>query len=86
MFHLKALTHFLDARHERNSVRVHRRIVEMNTLKEEFRRVIGVFFTVDNTTSVTVQELRKGGNDAIGVGTVHTEDGVRLGGFLVRRR
>jgi hypothetical protein len=80
--HLKALAHFLDALFHGDAIRVHARIIEMDALKEQVRLQIRRLLRIHNATAVAVNELTKGSDDSLLIGSVDTEGRAFLGGAL----
>jgi hypothetical protein len=82
--HLESCTNFIDALFQRDAIRMHGAIIKHDALEKAIRSNIRVLFGINDTTSVPVEQLGKGGNDSLGIWTFNSEDGLSDGVFWFR--
>jgi hypothetical protein len=82
-FHRKALCHLADSRLEAPPIRVKLRHVELDALKELAGHRVGVLVRIEDVGAVSIQDLRKRGDEASAVGTTDEEGSGILHGYGV---
>ena len=79
--HLESCTNFIDALFQGDAIRMQGAIIKHDALEKAIRSNISVLFGINDTASVPVEQLGKGGNDSLGIWAFNSEDGLSDGVF-----